>query len=181
MNVFAWLGGLLRQLFKPTGVTARRSPVDVPTPGEQHISQRGLDLIKKFEGLRLKAYRDSVGVWTIGYGHTGPLISEGMTITERHANTLLQQDVSGAERAVNRLVQVPLTQDQFDALVSWTFNLGAGSLERSTMLKQLNAGYYESAAQEMLRWDHAGGKKLVGLTRRRQAERTLFEGGEAVA
>ena len=139
------------------------------------ISYRGLALIKRFEGLRLTAYRDSVGVWTIGYGHTKG-VRRWHRITRRQANNFLRQDVRWAERAVNRYVRVCLNQSQFDALVSWTFNLGSGNLRRSTMLKRINARRWSRVPCEMIRWNRAGGRVLRGLVRRRKAEARLFYG-----
>lgn len=140
------------------------------------ISKKGLDLIKAFEGLELKAYKDSVGILTIGYGSTGSHVRPGMVITKEQAEELLKQDVSRFEGGVNDVVKVPLTQNQFDALVSFSFNLGLGNLKSSTLLRKLNASDYYGAANEFLRWNKAGGKVLNGLTRRRQAEKDMFEG-----
>lgn len=133
----------------------------------------GLNLIKQFEGLKLHAYRCPADVWTIGYGHT---VSVGANdvITEEQAIDLLRQDVAESERAINQHVHVPLTQNQFDALISFIFNLGVGNFRTSTLLKKLNAGDYEGAAQEFRRWVKAGGKTLPGLVRRREAESALF-------
>lgn len=139
-----------------------------------NISQKGIDLIKSFEGLELKAYKDSVGVVTIGYGSTGPHVAMGQTITESQAETLLKSDVGRFEKGVEDLVTVPLNQNQFDALVSFSFNLGLGNLKSSTLLRKLNSLDYVGAANEIPRWDKAGGKVLKGLTRRRLAEKELF-------
>ncbi|MHA8112652.1 lysozyme [Kosakonia cowanii] len=142
------------------------------------ISDKGISLIKQFEGLRLTAYQDSVGVWTIGYGWTQPVdgkpIRLGMTIKEETAERLLRTGLVGYESDVSKLVKVKLTQGQFDALVSFAYNLGARALSTSTLLQKLNAGDYAGAADEFLRWNKAGGKVLPGLTRRREAERALF-------
>lgn len=138
------------------------------------ISQKGIDLVKSFEGLELKAYKDSVGVATIGYGSTGSHVSMGMTITKEQAEQLLKKDLERFEKGVSELVKVPLNQTQFDALVSFSFNLGLGNLKSSTLLKKLNTSDYNGAADEILRWNRAGGKVLAGLTRRRIAERDLF-------
>ena len=142
------------------------------------ISDKGISLIKQFEGLRLTAYQDSVGVWTIGYGWTQPvdgkLIRAGMTIKEETAERLLRTGLVGYESDVSKLVKVKLTQGQFDALVSFAYNLGARALSTSTLLQKLNAGDNASAADEFPRWNKAGGKALPGLTRRREAERALF-------
>ena len=139
------------------------------------ISERGLALIKEFEGLYLKAYRCPAGVPTIGYGHTAG-VAMGQTITEQQADEYLRRDVRQFERAVERLVKVPLTQGKFDALVSFAFNLGAGALQSSTLLRLLNSGDYAGAAAQFGRWTKAGGRVLPGLVRRREAERRLFEG-----
>lgn len=138
------------------------------------ISKAGLDLIKQFEGLYLKAYRCPAGVPTIGYGHTAG-VSMGQTITQQQADDYLRRDVRQFERAVARLVTVPLTQGQFDALVSFAFNLGEGALAQSTLMRLLNAGDYAGAAAQFDRWNKAGGRVLPGLVRRRAAERALFE------
>ncbi|MEP8509667.1 MULTISPECIES: lysozyme [Enterobacter] len=141
-------------------------------------SEKGIALIKQYEGCKLTAYQDSVGVWTIGYGWTQPVdgkpIRAGMTIKQETAERLLKTGLVSYESDVSRLVKVSLTQGQFDALVSFTYNLGARSLSTSTLLRKLNAGDYAGAADEFLRWNKAGGKVLNGLTRRREAERALF-------
>ncbi len=143
-------------------------------------SEKGIALIKQFEGCKLTAYQDSVGVWTIGYGWTQPVegkpIRAGMTIKQETAERLLKTGLVSYESDLSRLVKVGLTQGQFDALVSFTYNLGARSLSTSTLLRKLNAGDYAGAADEFLRWNKAGGKVLKGLTRRREAERALFLG-----
>lgn len=141
-------------------------------------SDKGLALIKQFEGCKLTAYQDSVGVWTIGYGWTQPVdgkpLRAGMTIKQETAERLLKTGLVSYESDVSRLVKVDLTQGQFDALVSFTYNLGARSLSTSTLLRKLNASDYAGAADEFLRWNKAGGKVLNGLARRREAERALF-------
>jgi lysozyme len=136
-------------------------------------SINGLNLIKNFEGLRRQAYKCPAGIWTIGYGHTTD-VNVGDVITEMQAISLLSQDVAESERAVNQYVHVPLTQNQFDALVSFVFNLGVGDFRSSTLLKKINAGDDDGAAQEFGRWIHVDGKTLPGLVRRREAERVLF-------
>ncbi|OQS41126.1 lysozyme [Chromobacterium haemolyticum] len=138
-------------------------------------SNGGIKLIQGFEGLRLKAYQDSVGVWTIGYGHTGPDVTPGQVITQAQADALLARDLERFEAGVARLVKVPLNQNQFDALVCFSFNLGLGALQGSTLLRLLNAGDYAGAAVQFPRWNKAGGKELPGLTRRRAAEQSLFQ------
>lgn len=137
------------------------------------ISNRGIELIKKFEGLRLTAYRCSAGVLTIGYGHTRG-VKAGDLITARQADEFLREDVRSAELVVNLDVKVWLSQGQFDALVSFVFNLGAGNFVKSTLLRKLNDGNYVGAADQFGRWIYAGKTELPGLIRRRAAERELF-------
>ena len=141
-------------------------------------SDKGIALIKQFEGCKLTAYQDSVGVWTIGYGWTQPVdgkpIRAGMTIKQETAERLLKTGLVSYESDVARVLKVYLTQGQFDALVSFKYNLGARSLSTSNLLRKLNAGDYAGAADEFLRWNKAGGKVLNGLSRRREAERALF-------
>lgn len=148
-------------------------------------SPAGIEAIKRFEGLRLSAYRDVAGVWTIGYGTTryrnGDAVRPGDTITADEAEALLRDQLEEYQDAVRQLVRVPLTPSQFDALTSWTYNLGAAALRDSTMLKRLNAGEYREAADEMLRWVNAGGRPVEGLRRRREAERAMFLDGHAPA
>ena len=138
------------------------------------MTPEGLALLKRFEGLRLDSYRDPVGILTVGYGHTGPDVAEGMRITELEAERLLLGDVRTAQDAISSLVQVPLSESQKDALTSLVFNIGPGGFAKSTLLKKLNAGDLRGAANEFLRWDKAGGQVLAGLTKRRMAERDLF-------
>lgn len=135
----------------------------------------GLALTEQFEGCRLSAYQDQAGVWTIGYGHTGPDVVPGMTITSDQAQSLLMGDISGAAACVNQVVNVPLAQPEFDALVDFVFNLGPGAFEGSTMLRLLNSGDFTAAAAEFQKWDHAGGKVVAGLLRRREAEEAMFD------
>lgn len=131
-----------------------------------NINEDGLKLIEEFEGLRLSSYQDSVKVLTIGYGHTKG-VKSGQTITREQAEGFLREDVGEAEGAVHRL-GFALNENQFSALVSFTFNLGVGGLQK------LVSHGFENIAERILLFDHAGGKKLAGLTRRRQAERALF-------
>lgn len=138
------------------------------------IGKAGLDLIKDFEGLKLRAYLCPAKVWTIGYGSTGPHVTAGKVITEAEAEELLKDDLDRFEKAVTRLVTVPLRQNQYDALVSFAFNVGIGALERSTLLKRVNARLFDLAFGEFAKWNRAGGKVLAGLTRRRAAEAALF-------
>lgn len=136
-------------------------------------SDKGREFIESFEGLRLTAYLDSVGVPTIGYGHTNE-VHLGMTCTPEQADAWLAEDLRVAELAVECSVRVPLNQNQFDALVSFTFNVGSGNFEHSTLLRLLNCGQYISAAAQFPVWDRAGGQVLPGLLKRRLAERDLF-------
>lgn len=142
--------------------------------GQQRmLNQEGLNLIKAFEGLYLEAYQDPVGVWTIGYGHIQD-VSKGMKITPEGAENLLRQDLTRYEKAVEDAVEVTINDNQFAALTSFCFNLGAGALFKSTLLKLLNQEKITEAADEFPRWDKAGGQSLLGLSRRRRAERALF-------
>lgn len=138
------------------------------------INARGLAIVKKYEGCELRAYKDSVGVLTVGYGHTGPDVHDDMRITADQAEALLREDLAEAEEAVSRLITAPLTSNQFSALVSFTFNLGAKNLATSTLRRLVNLRDFAGAANQFLHWAHAGGKLLLGLQRRRQAERELF-------
>ena len=137
------------------------------------ISERGLALIKEFEGLRLKAYLDSVGVPTIGYGHTSG-VQMGDTCSPEQAEQWLKEDCTDAEDCVNFEVSFALTQNEFDALVSFVFNLGCGNFRKSTLRRKLLDGDHDGAALEFRRWDKAGGQVLDGLIRRRYAESKLF-------
>ncbi len=137
------------------------------------ISGIGIELIKEFEGCRQVAYQDSVGVWTIGYGHTKD-VYEGQLVIKKTCETMLAEDLEEFEDYVESYVKVELSQNQFDALVAWTFNLGPGNLSESTMLKRLNEGDYAAVPDEMRRWNKAGGEVLNGLVRRRDAEAELF-------
>ena len=138
-------------------------------------SVEGLALIKKFEGLELEAYKCAAGVWTIGYGHTKD-VQEGDVWSESHADHMLEVELEEFEGYINNNVTVALSQNQFDALVSWVYNLGPANLKASTMLKVLNSGDYEGVPAQIKRWNKAGGKVLEGLIRRRKAEALLFVG-----
>ena len=132
-------------------------------------------MIKHFESCKLTAYQDSVGVWTIGWGHTAG-VKKGDNWTQDEADDILLNDLEKFEGYVNQYVKVPLTQNQFEALVSWTFNLGPGNLKSSTMLTKLNEKSYDEVPSQMKRWNKAGGKVLRGLERRRNAEAAMFSG-----
>lgn len=140
------------------------------------ISQKGRDFIREFEGLETTAYQDVVGIWTIGVGHTGPEVKKGMVITESAAMDILSKDLEKFETGVMKAVKVTLTQNQFDALVSFSFNVGLGNLQSSTLLRMLNSGDYTSVPAQLMRWNKAGGKEVAGLTRRRAAEGELWKG-----
>lgn len=142
------------------------------------INKDTLKLIKEFEGLELEAYKDAVGVWTIGYGHTAaagqPHPKKGMVVTAQEAEKLLLQDLTVYENAVRKGVKVPINDNQYGALVSFTYNLGPGNFQKSTLLKKVNNKDFAGAALEFAKWNKAGGKVLNGLTRRRAAEAALF-------
>lgn len=137
-------------------------------------SDAGFALTKNFEGCVLTAYADQGGVWTIGYGHTGPGVHAGLTITQEQADIFLQSDISGSVTCVNKIVTANINQNQFDALVDFVFNLGCASLTVSQLLRDVNSGNFSDAAAQFLRWDHVKGVVIPGLLRRRQAEATLF-------
>ena len=153
-----------------------RPEATMPEPTEPtYISPDCVTIIKHFEGCRLTAYRDPVGIWTIGYGQTEG-VHAGMTITQNEAETMLQKAlddkyVPGVQRLFG-----PLEQHQADALVSFAYNLGVGALQKSTLRKKILAGDLAGAADEFLKWHFAGGKSLAGLRRRRAAERARFLG-----
>jgi lysozyme len=141
------------------------------------INDKGKALIKSFEGLRLDAYRDAVGILTVGYGSTGPHVKSGMTITPGEAERLLDSDLARFETGVTAMLTgVPTTEDEFSAMVSLAFNVGLGKFATSTLLKRHKAGNKTGAANAFLSWVYAGGKKLNGLMRRREAERDLYLG-----
>jgi lysozyme len=140
------------------------------------ISQEGVRLIKIFEGVRLHAYKDIVGILTIGYGHTGSDVLPNMVITDEEATELLMNDIARFEDCVNDAVLVHLNQSEFDACVSLAFNIGCRAFEGSTLLKLLNEDNRDAAAQQFMRWNKAGGKVVEGLSNRRKAEMELFIG-----
>ena len=142
-----------------------------------NISKEGLSLIKKFEGCELEAYKCAAGVWTIGYGHTKD-VKEGDKINRDEADYLLQEEMIEYESYINDFVEVPLNQNQFDALCSWVYNLGPTNLKNSTMLRVLNEEKYADVPQEIKRWNKAGGEVLDGLIKRREAEAKMFAGEE---
>jgi|TARA_R110000751_G_scaffold235739_2_gene337124 lysozyme len=140
-------------------------------------SGEGVALIRKFEGCEFQAYQCSASVWTLGYGHTRD-VSEGDTCTKDEAEQTLISDLEEFEGYVNDLVKTPLEQNQFDALVAWTFNLGPTNLRSSTLLARLNDGDLDDVPHQLRRWNKAGGKVLDGLVRRREAEALLWLGDE---
>jgi len=140
----------------------------------RRVNQAGFDLIKKFEGLKLNAYICPAGKWTIGYGHT-KTAKPNQIITPDRAEFLLEMDLLDSIKAVEKWVAVPLTDNQFSAVVSLVFNIGESQFRRSTLLRRLNAGKYSEAAAEFPRWNKVKGVPVLGLTRRRRAEATLFQ------
>jgi len=138
-----------------------------------NVSTAGLSLIREFEGCKLEAYICPAGIPTVGVGHTKG-VKLGDKITEAEALDLLREDVRWCERAIDESVNVSLTQNQYDALASFCFNVGAFAFASSTLVKKLNDGDKQGAADQFLRWNKAKGKELPGLTRRREAERSLF-------
>lgn len=146
--------------------------------GKKKTSNSGKAFIQSFEGKRLAAYDDGTGVWTIGCGTikypNGRAVKKGDVCTDAQVEQYFSNDLIKFENSVNSLVKVPLTQNQFDALVSFSYNVGATNLATSTLLKKLNAKDYKGAAAEFLKWNKAGGKVMNGLTKRRNAEMELF-------
>lgn len=143
----------------------------------RHITQEGIELIKRFEGFEPEIYLDAAGLPTIGYGHLLRLGEAEMFkggISREAAEALLIKDVISAEKAVLRLIRVPLTDGQFDALVSFTFNLGGGALQRSTLRRVINRQHHNEVPNQLMRWVWAGGRKLKGLARRRAAEGNVY-------
>jgi lysozyme len=141
---------------------------------EFSYSNEGLALTKSFEGLRLQAYQDCAGRWTIGYGHTGPEVVAGLAIDEAKAEALLRGDLVEAVACVNRAVTAKISQGQFDAMADFCFNAGRGSFLQSTLLRKVNAGDVAGAAAQFGLWVHAGAEVVAGLARRRKAEAEMF-------
>ena len=159
-----------------TGAELRQEKSWKTELGENNMnaSKEGIELIKNFEGCELKAYQDSVGVWTIGYGHTKE-VKEGDEINQEHAEFMLTEEMPEYEGYINSMVEVPLEQHQFDALCAWVYNLGPTNLKNSTLLHELNSSNYKEVPNQIKRWNKAGGEVLQGLVRRREAEALLFE------
>ncbi|MDF2586627.1 MAG: hypothetical protein K0S41_468 [Anaerocolumna sp.] len=143
------------------------------------LSSNGIKVLKQFEGCRLKAYKvvPTETYYTIGYGHYGADVMKGMIITQTQAEAYLKADLKTFEDAVNKNVKVNITQNQFDALVSFTYNCGPSALKSSTLLKKINSGNLIDASLEFAKWNKSGGKVLTGLVKRREAETVLFLAG----
>lgn len=141
--------------------------------GRRRINAAGLALIKEFEGCRLQAYRDPVGIWTVGYGSTGAHVKPGLTLTEAQCEALLQEDLARFEQAVERAAP-KATDNQFAAMVALAFNIGITGFGNSTVLRKHRAGDHKGAADAFKMWNKAGGRVLAGLTRRRAAEADLY-------
>jgi lysozyme len=142
------------------------------------LNQKGLDLIKQFEGCRLVSYPDPATggkPWTIGYGHTGSDITMGISWTQEQADLQLLNDATSAGNQIKKCLSLDLNDNQFSALISLVFNIGIGNFKSSTLLKALNAGGFKEAASQFLVWDKAAGRVMAGLTKRRKAEKLLFE------
>ena len=139
-----------------------------------NVSPNCAAITKQFEGCQLEAYQCPAGKWTVGYGHTGPDVYKGLKIDQARADQLLMLDLQSAQNTVNNLVEPQISQNQFDALCDFVFNVGAGNFGTSTLLKKVNAQDYAGALQEFPKWNKGGGKVLPGLTKRRAAEAELF-------
>ena len=136
-------------------------------------NKAGIDLIKEFEGLRLEAYQCSAHLWTIGYGHTKG-VYKGQKITKEQAEAFLLDDLQVAQNAIDRLVKVPLNENEYAALVCFVFNVGVGNFYGSTLLKLLNRGFYDQVPMQLMRWNKVNGEVNGGLSRRRSAEAKLW-------
>lgn len=139
-----------------------------------NFNDQGLDLIKSFEGCRLTAYQDQKGIWTIGWGHTGVDVTPSLVWTQEQADDQLLKDLSSTITQVKSAVKASISDNQFSALVCFTYNCGIGNFSKSTLLNCVNKGYLQDAAEEFMKWNHVNGIVNAGLTRRRQAERSLF-------
>lgn len=168
-KLFDWLAGLRQPTPNETVSTVEPDPIT--------MSQEGLVVLKHFEGLRLKAYRDPVGVLTIGYGHTGPDVYEGLVWSQAQADKALRERLAREfVPGVLAVITRSMTQGQLDAMVDLAYNVGVAAFQGSTLVRKFNAGDTQGAADEFLRWNRAGGKVLLGLRRRRAADRALFLG-----
>ena len=139
-----------------------------------NLSLTGERLIKSFESLRLTAYQDQKGIWTCGWGHTGRDVVEGTTCDAALAETWFQMDTAAAVAGVNHTVRIPISQNEFDALASFTFNVGVGNEAHSTLVTYVNQSNFSAAGAEFPKWDHINGVPNAGLLRRRMAEQSLF-------
>lgn len=143
------------------------------------VNEKTKELIKRFEGKRLRAYRCSAGVLTIGYGHTSaagaPKVVPGMTITDKEANAIFDRDIERFAAKIEGLIKVDLTDNQFGACVSLAFNIGVGAFSKSSVLRFINKSQFDNAADAFALWNKAGGRVLPGLTKRRAAEAALFQ------
>ncbi len=151
------------------------TPKSKPNIFNMKTNDKGLNLIKNFEGCKLKSYLDTGGILTVGYGHTGPDVTSGQIITQAIADALLARDLAKFETGVSNLVTSTINENQFAAMVVFSYNVGLGNLKSSTLLKKVNASDFAGAAAEFLRWNKDNGTVLAGLTRRREAEKSLFE------
>ncbi len=136
-----------------------------------NISEAGLNILSLREGVRTKAYKDTKGIWTIGVGHTGPEVKEGLVWTSKQVQDTLRQDIKIAEKCIEDVVRVPLTQNQYDALVSFIFNVGVRAFSKSTMLKFINVGEFDAAAEQFNRWVIP-----IEISTRRMSEKAQFKG-----
>lgn len=161
---------LANEPVKPSGISEE---VELDNSNQSSLP-KGLDIIKAHEGLRLTPYKDPVGKLTVGYGHTGEDVTPDMQITENDAEEMLQGKVGALEQSLRQVVKVPVSNEQFSALVSLGYNIGFNNLKNSTLMNKLNQGDYDGAAEEFSRWDKAGGKTLPGLAKRRDEEKDLF-------
>lgn len=148
-----------------------------------HLSQNGVNLIKKFEGVRLVSYKavPTEKYYTIGYGHYGSDVHAGQHITLQQAEEMLKKDLKKYENGVNDVLKVPVTQGQFDSMVSLCYNIGVGGFQKSTLIRLVNQKNFSGAALEFLKWNKSSGKVLVGLTNRRNLEKNLFLNGGSIA
>lgn len=166
------------KIMDATGTGLLTALLGIAERAEMNLSSKGQSLIAAFEGTRLEAYDDGGGVWTIGIGTTvypdGRSVKRGDKATLNEVMEYFRRDVEHFERAVDKAVEVPLSQNQFDALVSLVYNIGISGFSKSTLLKKLNAGDYTGAADQFLRWNKDGGRVITGLKRRREAERAVF-------
>lgn len=151
---------------------------EVPQEAPNQRVLLNTDLLHHYEDCKLEAYLCPAGIWTIGWGSTGNHVYKGLVITQEEADQLFIKDCERFVESVNTYVKVPLTQYEFDALVTFAYNVGCSNFESSTLLKKLNIGDYQGASDEFLRWNKSKGKVLKGLTYRRQSERHYFLTGE---